>query len=77
MVKAVQHFRPYLYGRPSLLRTNHASLVWLRKRTHPSSQVAWWLEILSEFTYDIEHRVGQKHQNSDGMSRRPCQDCRQ
>ena len=77
VVKAVKHFRPYLYGRPFRLRTDHASLIWLCKRTEPSSQVARWLEILSEFTYRIEHRPGKKHSNADGMSRRPNDPCKQ
>ncbi|GFQ64699.1 hypothetical protein TNCT_540751 [Trichonephila clavata] len=29
IVKAVEHFHPYLYGRRFLLRTDHASLTWL------------------------------------------------
>jgi len=31
VVKAVKHFRPYLYGRSFRLRTVHASLIWLCK----------------------------------------------
>ena len=76
VVKAVSHFKPYLYGRPFVLRTDHASLIWLCRRKEPTHQVARWLEILSEFKYRIEHRPGVKHSNADGMSRR-CSDCRQ
>ena len=76
VVKAVGHFRPYLYGRPFKLRTDHASLLWLCRRKEPSHQVARWLEILSEFRYQVEHRQGIKHGNADGLSRR-CIDCRQ
>jgi len=32
VVKAVKHFRPYLYGRTFRLRTDHASLIWLCRR---------------------------------------------
>ena len=31
VVRAVKHFRMYLWGRPFLLRTDHASLRWLIK----------------------------------------------
>ena len=55
VVKAVKHFRPYLYGRTFRLRTDHASLIWLCRRAEPSSQVACWLEILAEFSYLIKH----------------------
>lgn len=77
IVKAVKHFRPYLYGRQFLLRTDHASLIWLCRRKEPTSQVARWIEILSEFSYTLEHRPGTKHGNADGLSRRPCIDCKQ
>jgi len=73
----VKHFRPYLYGRRFRLRTDHASLSWLCKRAEPSSQVARWLEILSEFSYRIEHRPGKKHSNADGLSWRPDGGCNQ
>ena len=77
VVKAVNHFRPYLYGKEFKIRTDHASLLWLCRRTTPTAQVARWLEILSEFQFTIEHRPGNKHGNADGLSRRPCLDCKQ
>ena len=40
VVMAVNLFRPYLYGQEFGLRTDHASLLWLYKRTEPSHQVA-------------------------------------
>ena len=76
-MKAVKHFRPYLYGRKFRLRTDHASLRWLCRRREPSNQVARWLEILAEFSYVLEHRAGVKHGNADGLSRQTCEDCRQ
>ena len=76
VVEACKHFKPYLYGRPFRLRTDHASLIWIQRRKDPHHQVARWLEILAEFQYQIEHRKGEKHQNADGLSRRQCEDCR-
>ena len=78
VVKAVKHFRPYLYGTKFKLRTDHASLRWLCRRHEPTAQVARWLEILSPFSYQLEHRAGKLHGNADGLSRRtPCLDCTQ
>jgi len=37
VVKAVKHFRPYLYGRAFRLRTDHTSPIWLLKHAEPSS----------------------------------------
>ena len=72
-----EHFRHYLIGRKFLLRTDHGSLRWLFGFKEPEGQMARWLERLSRFTFDIEHRPGVKHGNSDGMSRIPCEgNCR-
>ena len=38
-------------------------------------QVARWLEILSEYNMDIEHRPGRQHTNADALSRSPCSQC--
>ena len=73
VVRAVKHFRPYLYGQRFKVQTDHASLIWLCRR----SQVARWLELLSEFNYTIEYRPGKRHGNADGMSRLPCSECKQ
>ena len=76
VILAVGHFRPYLYGQKFRLRTDHASLLWLYKRSEPSHQVARWLELLAEFDFRMEHRPGRKHSNADGLSR--CSgDCKQ
>ncbi|GFR03492.1 retrovirus-related Pol polyprotein from transposon 17.6 [Trichonephila clavata] len=48
IVKAVEHFHPYLYGRRFLLRTDHASLTWLLNFKNPEGQIAWWIQRLQE-----------------------------
>ena len=77
IVYFVKYFRHYLYGRQFLLRTDHGSLRWLFNFKEPEGQVARWIETLSTFTFDIEHRPGKQHGNADGLSRRPCKQCGQ
>ena len=74
IVKALKHFRPYLYGRKFTVRTDHASLAWLIRTPHPTNQLARWLELLSEFDLELVHRKGLKHNNADGLSRQECKD---
>ena len=69
----VRHFRHYLLGRTFTVRTDHGALRWLFDFKDQEGQVARWLEQLSAYNFNIEHRVGVKHGN-DGMSRRPCPD---
>jgi hypothetical protein len=70
-----KHFRPYLYGQPFTIRTDHSSLKWLLSFNEPEGQKARWLEQLSQYNYQIEHRPGKQHGNADGLSRRPCKQC--
>lgn len=42
---------------------------------NPEGQLARWVDILSAYDMDIEHRPGKLHQNADAMSRIPCHQC--
>ena len=75
LVWATRHFWPYLYGKPFTVRTDHNSLRWLHNFKEPEGQVARWLELLSEFEYQVIHRPGAQHTNADSLSRRTCPQC--
>ena len=75
VVHFVRHFRPYLYGRKFVIRTDHSSLQWLLNFKEPDGQRARWLETLSEYEYSIQHRPGKSHGNADGLSRQWCGKC--
>lgn len=65
----VKYFRHYLFGRKFTLRTDHASLQWLRNFKSPEGQVARWLEVLECFDFEFQHRPGIQHGNADALSR--------
>lgn len=71
IVHFVKAFRPYLYGRKVLIRTDHASLKYIKTLKDPSDQFMRWIERLEETEYTIEIRQGTKHCNADGLSRMP------
>ena len=75
LVWAVRCYRPYLWGRRFVVRTDHNSLQWLRNFKEPQGQVARWLDILAEYDFSVEHRPGLKHSNADALSRLPCKQC--
>ncbi|GFV78937.1 retrovirus-related Pol polyprotein from transposon 17.6 [Trichonephila clavipes] len=56
IVKAVDHFHPYLYGQRFLLRTDHASLTWLLNFKNTKGQKARWIHRLQESDVEIGHR---------------------
>ena len=75
LVYFVKYFRHYLYGREFTVRTDHGSLRWLMNFKNPEGQVARWLEVLSTYTFTVEHRPGRLHGNADSLSRKPVSPC--
>ena len=73
VVYFVKYFRPYLYGRQVTIRTDHASLRYIKTLKDPNDQFARWIMRLEEIDYTIEVRQGLKHGNADGLSRIGCE----
>lgn len=68
MVDALHHFRPELYWTQFLLRTDHASLIWILNFQEPQCQVDLWIEELQEYDCQMQHRAGHLHTNADALS---------
>lgn len=75
VVTFIKHFRPFLYGHKFLVRTDHSSLKWFLRFKDPEGQLARWIEVISTYNMEIEHRAGKLHGNADGLSRVPCGQC--
>ena len=77
VIFALKEFRHYLMGgKRFLLRTDHGALTSLFKVPIPIQQQARYLNILADYNFEIQHRPGTQHGNSDGLSRRPCRNKR-
>jgi hypothetical protein len=83
-VTFLKDFRNSLFGQQFLMRTDHASLKWLKNFKTPERMIAQWISIVDMYDFEIEHRRGSLHQNADGLSRIPikckcsnysCPDC--
>ncbi|CAG2215490.1 Transposon Ty3-G Gag-Pol polyprotein,Transposon Ty3-I Gag-Pol polyprotein [Mytilus edulis] len=75
LAASIKHFHHYVYGTSFLVRTDHGALRWLLNFKNPEGQTARWLEFLSSYNFEIQHRAGRQHGNADGLSRRPCTQC--
>ena len=53
-----EYFRHYFYGRKFFIRTDHSSLKWLLRLKDPDGQLARWLEVVSSYEMEIQHRPG-------------------
>jgi hypothetical protein len=67
----VKHFRPYLYGRKFIIRTDHQPLTWLFNLKDPSSRLMRWRIKLEEYDYTIEYVKGVLNATADALSRNP------
>lgn len=66
---AIMHFRPYLYGRKFLVKTDHRPLVYLFSIKNPSSRLTRMRVDLEEFVFDVEYVQGKLNVGADALSR--------
>ena len=57
-----------------MLRTDHVAIQWLKIFKEPTGQLARWLERLSAYDFNVQHRPGRKHLNADPLSRKTTTD---
>jgi hypothetical protein len=68
-VYAVRHWRPYLWGRPFIVKMDHASLKFFldqRLATIPQHQ---WLSKLLGFDFSVQYKSGRTNVVVDALSR--------
>ncbi|KAL1110146.1 hypothetical protein AAG570_008223 [Ranatra chinensis] len=69
VVWAVEYFRPYLWGRQFLIKTDHKPLVWVGGLKETSARVARWKERLAAYSFTISHNKGKDNVVADCLSR--------
>lgn len=69
IVWAVEHFRPYLWGRKFLVKTDHKPLLWVGKLKESSARVTRLKERLTPYDFDLVHTKGIQNVVADFLSR--------
>ncbi|CAF1143378.1 unnamed protein product, partial [Brachionus calyciflorus] len=71
IVKTVENFKYFLFGRTFKIVTDHQPLKWLSSVKEPAARLARWLIRLECYYFKIIYRKGSVNQNADGLSRLP------
>jgi len=70
LVKAVKHWRPYIWGRPFTVRTDHWSLKFLLDQRLTTIPQHTWVSKLFGYDFSVEYRPGKQNVAADALSRR-------
>ena len=71
---AIEHFRPYLYGRTFQIITDHKAITTVMTMKKPTSKITRMLLQLQEYDYYFTFRPGKLHQAADALTRLPATD---
>lgn len=66
---AIQYFRPYVYGRKFLMRSDHKPLTYILSMKNPSSKLTRMRLDLEEYDFVVEYIRGKENHAADALSR--------
>ncbi|KAL1122643.1 hypothetical protein AAG570_002970 [Ranatra chinensis] len=69
VVWAVEHFRPYVWGRQFTIKPDHKPMVWVEGLKETSVRVTRWKEWLAPYNFRITHTRGRDNVVADCLSR--------
>jgi hypothetical protein len=71
MVRALEQFHMYMYGKEFHLCTDHSALTRILSFKNVEGQSARWIQRLQEYNFNSEQRESRKHSNANALPRRP------
>jgi len=75
MIFGLKSYGQYLLGRQFTICTDHAALSYLLLAKNLIELQARWVDLMSEYTFTIQHRADKSHFNADALSRLlPCEE---
>ena len=67
VIFGLKRFRQYVSGCKLIVRSDHASLSYLRNAKELVAQQARWLDYIEQFDIEIHYRNGDTHRNADSF----------
>ena len=68
IIYVVTKFRHYLLGNKFVLHVNHQALVYIVNKALLVGKMAWWMLLLQEFDFTIQHTPGNENAIADFLS---------
>ena len=69
IVWGIKYFRPYLYGKPFKVVSDHKPLKWIMNVKDPGSRLMRWRLQLAEYDFEVIYKPGKQNANADALSR--------
>ena len=69
VIKSVEHFKQFLYGKEFVIKTDHHPLTSIATKSKPSVRFGRWLSELADYQFKIEHKKGAENILADALSR--------
>ena len=66
---AIDKFRPYVEGSHFTVITDHSALRWLFQKKNPTGRLGRWIQELSQYDFNVEHRAEKLNVIPDALSR--------
>ena len=70
VVKAVKKWRPYLVGKPFVIKTNHQSLKFLLEQRVGTLTQQKWITKLLGYSFVVEYKKGKNNKAANALSQR-------
>lgn len=70
LVKAIRHWRSYLWGQHFIVRTDHYSLKFLLEQKALTPPQQHWLAKILGYSFSVEYKAGRLNTVADALSRR-------
>ena len=70
LVSVVKKWRPYLLGKPFMVRTDHQSLKFLLEQKVGTPGQQKWITKLMGYAFAVEYKKGVEHKVADAISRK-------
>jgi hypothetical protein len=70
LAQAIKHWRPYLWGRHFMVKTDHYSLKFLLDQCLSTIPQHRWISKLMGFDFTFEYKLGSTNTVADALSRR-------